>query len=262
MTTQLVRYKQGKNNFEIMVKPGTVKKYKNGELDINSVIETDVIFKNQSKGDRANTTDLANVFETEDNMACIKIILEKGDVQLSAAERKAILDKKRSEIVNYVHKYYVDPKTKLPHPTLRIERAIEELKFRISPDQPGERQAQELVKKLPDVLPIKKCEIVGYLKVPHKHMGSVGGVIAQFVTVVNEKWDGDGCRMEVSLVPGDYDKFLAELNKYTKGEFQFDVEGAPGAGEPAAPPAKGKKKGKTKIVNIIFAVEIVLAGNV
>lgn len=59
MTTQLVRYKQGKNTFEIMVKPGTVKKYREGKLDINSVIETDVIFKNQSKGDRANGNDLS-----------------------------------------------------------------------------------------------------------------------------------------------------------------------------------------------------------
>lgn len=59
MTTQLVRYKQGKSNFEIMVKPGSMKKYREGKLDINSVVEADVIFKNQSKGDRANATDLA-----------------------------------------------------------------------------------------------------------------------------------------------------------------------------------------------------------
>jgi len=77
-------------------------------------------------------------------------------------------------------------------------------------------------------------------------MGSVGGVIAQFVTVINEKWDGEGCSMEVSLVPGDYDQFLAELNKYTKGEFQFDVEGAQGAQAAAAPPSRGRKGKKGK----------------
>lgn len=31
-------------------------------------------------------------------MDCIKIILEKGEVQLTAAERKEMVDKKRNEI--------------------------------------------------------------------------------------------------------------------------------------------------------------------
>jgi ribosome maturation protein Sdo1 len=61
MTTQLVRFKQGKACFEIMVKPGAVKKYREGILDVNSTIETDVIFKDQSKGDRANVAELAYV---------------------------------------------------------------------------------------------------------------------------------------------------------------------------------------------------------
>ena len=105
------------------------------------------------------------------------------------------------------------------------------------------------MKKLPEVLPIKKCEIVGYLKVPHKHMGSIGGVVSKYVTVINEKWGTEGCDMEVSLVPGDYDQFLSELNNITKGEFQFEVEGA-GALSTEEEPAgkKGKKKagGKRK----------------
>ena len=41
-----------------MVKPGAMSQYKKGDLDINSVIETDVIFKNQSKGEKANAIDL------------------------------------------------------------------------------------------------------------------------------------------------------------------------------------------------------------
>lgn len=85
--------------------------------------------------------------------------------------------------------------------------------------------------------------------VPHKHMGSVGGIIAQYITILNEKWDGEGCSMEVSLVPGDYDKFLAAMNNSTKGEFQFDVEGAGGAAAAAPAPAargKGKKRGGKK----------------
>ena len=32
------------------------------------------------------------------------------------------------DLVNYIHKYYIDPKSKLPHPTARIVLAIEEAK--------------------------------------------------------------------------------------------------------------------------------------
>lgn len=39
-----------------------------------------------------------NVFETDNVMDCIKIILEKGEIQLTAAERKEMVDKKRNEI--------------------------------------------------------------------------------------------------------------------------------------------------------------------
>lgn len=58
MSANLVRFKQGKTSFEVMVKPGSVKKYREGKLSIQDVIETDVIFKNQSKGERVNAADL------------------------------------------------------------------------------------------------------------------------------------------------------------------------------------------------------------
>jgi len=249
-THQLVRYKQGKNNFELMVVPGTATKYRKGEIGLDAVLVSDVIFKNQSNGDRANAQDLVNSFGTENVQECIVTILQKGEIQLTAAERKEKVDKKKREIVNYVHKYYVDPKTKTPHPVMRIEAAMEELKFRVDGDVPAERQVQEFIRKLPDVLPIKKCEIIGQLSIPHAHMGSVGGVISQYVKITNERWNNEGCVMEVSLVPGDYDALLAELHRITRGDFTFDVEGAPAAtGEPEPAPTRGrggKRGGKTR----------------
>lgn len=117
------------------------------------------------------------------------------------------------------------------------------IQFKVDGDTPGERQAQDLIKKLPGILSLKKCEIIGYLQVPNKHMGSLGGALAQYVTIVNEKWGADGCTMEISLVPGDFDTFTAELNRCTKGEYTFNVEGA-GPSAPAEPAQTGKKGGR------------------
>jgi len=70
--------------------------------------------------------------------------------------------------VNYIHKYYIDPRTKTPHPVLRIENALEELHITVDPDVPADRQLQEKVlRRLPEVLPIKKSEIEGTLTIPH-----------------------------------------------------------------------------------------------
>jgi hypothetical protein len=37
---------------------------------------------------------------------------------------------------------------------------------------PADRQVQEVLKKLVGVLPMKKSEITGMLKVPHAHVGA------------------------------------------------------------------------------------------
>ena len=122
--------------------------------------------------------------------------------------------------MNYVHKYYVDPRTKLPHPVLRIENAFDELKVNVDPDQPADRQLQEKVlRRLPEVLPIKKCEMAGtlsglysihfpraqahfFLLVPHAVLGQATGVIRKFAAISSENYNADGCVMEISFVPG------------------------------------------------------------
>ena len=244
---QLVRYKVGgKHQFEIMVKPGTVLKYREGKIEsLDAVLFSDMVFSNQSKAERANDSDLKDAFQTTDAHACCKIILEKGEYQMSTAERKEKLEQKRKGIVNYLHKYYTDPRTKLPHPVARIEGAIQDKKIRIDMDLPAEKQAQDMVSKLVELIPLKKSEMEGTVVVPHKHVGVVSGFIRKYVTVKNENYDGHGCTMEVTLVPGDYDTLMKELQRATNGEYQFDIVGQETTGvSPAEDVKKGKKNKK------------------
>ena len=44
---QLVRMKSGKHTFEVMTNPGSVHKFRKGELSIDQVLYTEMIFKNQ-----------------------------------------------------------------------------------------------------------------------------------------------------------------------------------------------------------------------
>lgn len=43
-------------------------------------------------------------------------ICRKGTLLESTADRKEKMEKRRAEIVAYFHKYFVDPRTNLPHP--------------------------------------------------------------------------------------------------------------------------------------------------
>ena len=58
MATQLVRYKKGKLQVEVMTKPGSVLKYRAGKLGFDNVLQSDDIWKNSSKGERAANADL------------------------------------------------------------------------------------------------------------------------------------------------------------------------------------------------------------
>lgn len=81
-------------------------------------------------------------------------------------------------VVNYLHKYYVDPKTKLPHPVLRIENAysqpsplcsprlplslfsfsfrLVDLKYRVDPDISVDKQVAEIMRNMATVLAVLK----------------------------------------------------------------------------------------------------------
>lgn len=84
-------------------------------------------------------------------------------MHLSAAERKQLVEKKKAEVVGYLHKYYVDPRTKRPHPVARFEAAIAEIKYHVTAEGSVEKQVSDIMKKLPEVLPVKKCEIIAHL---------------------------------------------------------------------------------------------------
>lgn len=244
---QIVRYKVDKQQFEVLVKPETVQKYREGKLGLSNVLFADSIFKNHSKAEKAKEAELQSAFNTSNVEECIKVILEKGEAHLTTAERKAKMDAKRLEIINYIHKYYIDPKSKTPHPVTRIESVLDSLKMRIEPDESAERQAQDIIKKMVEVIPLKKSEVEGMLQVPHAHLGVATGVVHKWCTVLRENYDSKGCVYTVSLVPGDFDTFITDLTNVTKGDFTFDLGTDHPASVSAASGSSGKStKGKRK----------------
>jgi ribosome maturation protein SDO1 len=240
---QIVKYKAGKNTFEVLTKTGTVLKFRKGQLgSLDNVLLADEVFKNHNKGERASAAELKEAFGTENVKEILQTIVEKGELQLTEAERKEAIEKKRREIVTYLNKYFVDPKTKTPHPITRIENALEAIKARIDPDIPTDRQIADLLKKLPGVISLKKQEVEGTLFIPHQYIGQTAGVMQRYVRVTSDKYDDKGCHYGIAMVPGDYNALLNELNNITKGDFNFEIENV-GVNNDDSSEKKGAKKG-------------------
>jgi len=167
-------------------------------------------------------------------------------MQLSTEERKDMVEQKRNEIINYFHKYYLDPKTKKPHPVTRIESALSQIKVRIDPDIPVDKQVLEISKKLIEVIPIKRSEMEATIAVPHQWIGQVQGIIKKYCTITSDKYTDVGCEYGVAFVPGDYDIINNELKSATKDNYSFDVVGV-GIDQPQEEqPTKGRKGGPKK----------------
>eukprot|EP00871_Galdieria_phlegrea_P000851 jgi/Galph1/1767/GphlegSOOS_G447.1 len=220
----LVRYKVGKTTFELVTKEGSVNKYRKGEIkSLDDVLLAETVFTSYARKEKASSSELSAAFETDSLRECIETILHKGDVQVSSAERKEKLEQRRREIVNFIHKYYVDPSKKLPHPVSRIENALEEAKVRIDADVPAERQIPDIITKLIDIIHLKKMTMEGQLFIPHSYIGAASGILAKYVTIDRESYSSKGCTYDIAIVPGEYDLFMSDINRVTKGEYQFTV---------------------------------------
>jgi ribosome maturation protein SDO1 len=217
--TIIVRYK----GFEILCKPKTVNQYRQGKLDLKQVLVSTNIYKNSTTGILPSKLELEAVFEDSDPTKCIEKILKKGDYQMTTEERREILDQRKAKVIQYFHKYYVNPKTNIPHTPTMIENGIREGKCKIDLTTSFDRTIAHVHKKLLGILPLKKCEMEVTLTIKHAYLGKVNNFLSKYATIKSDKYDHIGCTMEVGIVPGEYDTLLKQLNDVTKGDFEFDM---------------------------------------
>lgn len=154
----VVKLKNNGMTLEVLAKPGTMKPYREGKMKMENVLIAEEIFSNSSKFQKAKNTEIKKCCDTDDKIVAIKKILDEGTFPLNKNELNEMTKNKRSEIVEYIHKYYHDsrPDPPIPHPHSRIEGVLNDMKVRIDPFQGRDQQIRAIVKKLPEFLPIKR----------------------------------------------------------------------------------------------------------
>ena len=120
--------------FELLVKPDPALEYKMGKRsDISSALVSDEIYSDANKGSRASSEKMMKHFKTTDSVDIAKQILAKGELNLTTDQRRKMVEEKKRQIVQFINRSFVDPKTHLPHPIVRIEAAMEEVRVPIDP---------------------------------------------------------------------------------------------------------------------------------
>ena len=221
----VVRYSFEGEKFEILVKPDPALEYKLGKRkDISSVLVSDEIYSDSSKGTRASSEKLLKAFKTEDATAIAERIMQKGDLNLTTDQRRKMTSEKRKQIVNYISKTYVDPKSHLPHPPLRIEQAMEDGRVSIDPHKSVDDQVKEIVEQLRSIIPLKSENLILEITVPAQFAAQSFSVLKSAGTLKKEEWQSNGSLKAILEIPAAArPNVIDRLGSITKGTASVEV---------------------------------------
>jgi len=221
----VARITKDNEHFEILVKPQKALDYRAGKVaGVTEVIVSETIYSDANKGTRASEENLRKAFGTTDSLKIAETILKTGTVQLTTEQRRKMVEEKRKQIVDFISRQSVDPKTNLPHPPMRIENAMEQIHYPIDPFKPIEEQARDIVKLLRPILPLKMEQISVGVTIPAQYSARGYGAIKGFGTIKREEWRADGSWSGVIEMPaGLYAPLLEKLGEVTKGSGEAKI---------------------------------------
>lgn len=205
--------------FEILVKPQPALNYRMGKItSISEALVTETIFTDANKGTRAGEDKLKAAFKTIDTKEIATTILRKGTLQLTTDQRKQLTSEKRKQIIAFIARQAVDPKSNLPHPPIRVEQAMGQIRYSIDPFGEAEEQAKEVIKLLRPILPLRIEKIRVKVRIPAEFAARAYGGVKGYGDIKSDEWRADGSWVSVIEMPaGLYGPFLEKLGDLTKG---------------------------------------------
>tara|TARA_B100001248_G_scaffold165328_1_gene125043 strand:- start:8859 stop:9551 length:693 start_codon:yes stop_codon:yes gene_type:complete len=196
----LARLEKGGKRYEALVDPDLVEEWRDGSssIDLDEFMAMDEIFHDARAGERPTEDALMNAFQTLDVTTILNVILEKGSIQLTTAQRKARVENIRQQIIHHIHSQAIDPRTKSPHPRTRIELALEESKYSVDPFKRLEQQVSDAIAILKPLIPLSFESLRLAFRIPGKAYGSVSQLLRSYQQ--KEGWleNGDwACVVEI-----------------------------------------------------------------
>ena len=223
--TTVGRYTYSGDKFELLVKPDPAFDYKTGKLsEISKILISEEIYTDSNKGTRATNEKLNQVFKTTDPAKIAEIIMKKGELNLTTEQRKKMTSEKRKQLVTFIAKTYVDPRSHLPHPPLRIEQALDDGRVSIDPFKNIDEQVKEVVEKLRPIIPLKSENVILEISVPAQFVAQSYTVLKSTGTLKKEDWQTNGSLKAILEIPAAARPHVIDrLGSITKGTATVEV---------------------------------------
>ena len=221
----VVRFSYEGEKFEILVKPDPALEYKLGKKkDISSVLVSDDIYTDSSKGTKPSTEKLLKAFKTEDVTEVAQIILQKGDLNLTTEQRRKMVEEKKRQLVEFISKTFVDPRTHLPHPPMRIEQAMKDARISVEPQKNVDEQVKDIVEKLRSIIPLKSENLSLEITIPAQFASQSYAVLKSVGSLKNEEWQNNGSLKAILEIPAAArPNVIDRLGSITKGSASVEV---------------------------------------
>ena len=206
-------------HYEISVDLDEALKIKNNQGNIVTALQSDNIYYDIKKGNIASKSDLQDAFGTIEVYEIAKQIIQKGEVQKTQEFRDEEKEKKIKQIVNLIIKNATDQHGR-PYTEERLKSAINEIHCSFD-SRPAEKQMNDLVQKLKEIIPIKIETKRIKLTIPARYTGQVYGIIQEYKE--SEEWLSNGNLQAVLHIPaGLLIDFYDKINSITHGAVQSE----------------------------------------
>jgi len=221
----VVRYSHEGEKFEILVKPDPALEFKLGKKkDISAVLVSDEIYTDSGKGTKPSAEKLLKAFKTEDSMEIAQKILQKGDLNLTTDQRRKMVEEKKRQLVEFISKTYVDPRTHLPHPPLRIEQAMKDARISVDPQKNNDEQVKDIVEKLRSIIPLKSENLTLEILIPAQFASQSYSILKSIGSLKKEEWQNNGSLKAILEIPaGARPNVIDRLGSITKGSATVEV---------------------------------------
>jgi len=216
MTNVIARIKVKGKHYEILVDVNKALKLKKGEkTGISEALASEGVFYDAQKGLRASNEDLKEAFGTTDQMQVAEKIVKSGEIQIPQEQRNEERENKKKQIVDFLSRYSIDPRTNNPYTADTISRNLDEAGINID-NKTIEQQIPKVIEKLKNILPIKIQTKKLRLTIQAEHSGRVYGLLQDYKE--SENWLSNGSLEVIVNIPvGLQEEFYDKLNNITHG---------------------------------------------
>ena len=223
----VARLEKSGSRFEVLVDPDAALLIRSGDFDgnIEDVVAAMDVFEDVSRGDRPAEENLKKVFDTTDPADIIPEIIRRGDIQITADQRRSMQAQKHRKLISIITRNAINPQmNNSPHPPARIEAALDQAGFKVDALKSAESQVETALNALRPIIPIRFEEISIAVKFTSTYAGKAQSQVRAFGKLDREEWQNDGSWIGVVRFPaGLQGEFYNLVNGLSQGDAETHI---------------------------------------